>query len=61
MSVPEKIQAWQMTKAGDPKAGTPGVLERVELDVPELAEGWRWRAAACATPTSPTSTRAFPR
>ncbi len=39
MSVPSKIQAWQMTKPGDPKAGTPGVLERVELDVPPLKEG----------------------
>jgi len=39
VSVPSKIQAWQMTRPTDPKTGTPGVLERVELDVPPLGEG----------------------
>ncbi len=39
MSVPDKILAWQMTKPSDPKTGEPGVLERVELPVPELGEG----------------------
>jgi 6-hydroxycyclohex-1-ene-1-carbonyl-CoA dehydrogenase len=34
--VPEKIETWQMTEAGDPKAGTPGKLTRVTIDMPEI-------------------------
>ena len=39
MSVPTKIQAWQMVEPGNPKEKTPGKLERVTLDVPELQPG----------------------
>jgi 6-hydroxycyclohex-1-ene-1-carbonyl-CoA dehydrogenase len=39
MSVPKKIQTWQMTKPTDPKTGDKGVLERTEVDVPPLGPG----------------------
>ncbi|MBI5018458.1 MAG: alcohol dehydrogenase catalytic domain-containing protein, partial [Deltaproteobacteria bacterium] len=39
MSVPTKIQTWQMTKPTDPKTGEKGVLERAEIDVPALGAG----------------------
>lgn len=39
MSIPQKIQTWQMVKAGDPKTGKPGVLQRAELEVPTLGPG----------------------
>lgn len=39
MSVPTKIQTWQMVKPTDPKTGEAGVMERVEVDVPALGPG----------------------
>ena len=39
MSVPNKIQTWQMVNPTDLKAGEAGVLERTEIDVPVLADG----------------------
>ena len=36
MSVPKKIQTWQMVKASNPKTGEAGVLQKAEVDVPEL-------------------------
>jgi len=39
MSVPKKIQTWQMVKPADPKAGTAGVMERTEIDVPPVGPG----------------------
>ena len=37
MAKPTKIQTWQMVRPTDPKTGDKGVLERTEIDVPELA------------------------
>lgn len=34
-----KIQTWQMVKAGNPKTGEHGVLERAEIDAPALGPG----------------------
>ena len=39
MSVPTKIQAWQMVEPGKPAEKLPGKLERVTIDVPELQAG----------------------
>ena len=39
MTIPQKIQTWQMVKPTDPKTGEKGILERAEVDVPALGPG----------------------
>ncbi len=39
MSVPNKIQTWQMVKPTDPKTGEAGVMARTEVDMPPLGDG----------------------